>query len=245
MICLTARCMGSEKTGKPLHIGIILDGNRRFAKKLGQNPWDGHQKGAEKVEMLFQWCKDLDIKELTLYTFSMQNFNRDKDEVDHLMSLFTRFFGKKDIKDKVTEHRIRVRFIGRTHLFRPEVKAKIDELEEFTRDFSDYTINFAFGYGGREEITDAAKKLAKDVKAGTLDPDDIDESTFASYLYTDHDPDFIIRTGGSMRTSNFLPWQSIYSEWFFLEKTWPEFEKEDLLACIDEFSGKRERRFGR
>ncbi|MBU0457496.1 MAG: polyprenyl diphosphate synthase [Nanoarchaeota archaeon] len=226
------------------HIGIILDGNRRFAKRLMMQPWKGHEYGINKVEKLFNWGKELGIKELTLYVFSMQNFNRPQKEFDYLMKLFLEFFSNEMIKEKIYENKIKIRFIGRTHLLPEEVYSKIIKLMDETKDYDDYIINFAMAYGGQEEVVDAVKMLIKDIKKNKINEDIIDEELFENYLYLKSKPDLIIRTGGDHRTSNFLIWQSNYSEWFFLDKFWPEFEKEDLMKVIDEFNN-RERRFGK
>lgn len=226
------------------HIGIILDGNRRFAKRLMKEPWKGHEFGAGKVEKLFDWCKELDIREMTLYCFSMQNFHRPKKEFDYLMKLFKKFFERAKTNKKIHENKIKIKFIGRVHLFPKEVYKKMKELEEATKNYSGYKINFAMAYGGREEIIDAVKMLGKDIKNGKLKINKINERMFSKFLYMDSEPELIIRTGGENRTSNFLAWQGVYSEWIFLDKTWPEFEKQDLIDCTEDFS-KRERRFGR
>jgi len=237
--------MADEKRNPyPKHIGIILDGNRRFAKRLMAKPWMGHKWGAEKVGKLFEWCKDLGVNELTLYAFSMQNFNRPKEEFDYLMKTFVEFFADTKANKTIHENKIRINFIGRIHLFPEEVNTRMKELMESTKDYSEYTVNFAMAYGGREELIDAVKKIGRKLEAGEIKPEDIDAETINKNLYMDHEPEFIIRTGGDHRTSNFLVWQSWYSEWFFLQKTWPEFEKEDLVACIEQYMG-RERRFGR
>ena len=224
---------------KAKHIGIILDGNRRYAKKILKEPWKGHDSGADKVEKLFDWCKDLGITELTLYIFSLQNFNRDKKEVDYLMDLFCKSFESKKIKEKIQVNKIKINFIGRKHLLPPKVKEIIERLQEETKEYADFTANFAMAYGGREEIVDGVNKIIKEGKIK-----EVDEKLFSEYLQLRHEPDLIIRTGGERRTSNFLVWQSWYSEWFFLDKYWPEFEKEDLVKTVKEFS-QRERRFGR
>lgn len=233
-----------EIYNKPKHVGLVLDGNRRFAKRLMKEPWKGHEYGADKVDKLFDWCKELGIKEITLYAFSMQNFNRPKIEFDYLMNLFMEFFDKAKTSEKIHSNKIRIRFIGRIHLFPTNVYEKMKELEQATRDYSDYNVNFAMAYGGREEIVDAIKKLGRDIEDGKIRVSELNEDMFSKFLYMESEPDFIIRTGGDHRTSNFLAWQSTYSEWMFLEKTWPEFEKEDLINCVKEFS-QRERRFGK
>ncbi len=224
---------------KVTHIGIILDGNRRFAQKLLKEPWKGHEYGAQKVEQLFDWCRELDIKEATLYIFSLQNFNRSKKEVEYLMGLFCDFFSDVKIKHKIRENDIKVSFIGRTHLLPPKVQEKIKTLTEETKHFSDFKVNFAIAYGGREEIIDGINKIIREGKVK-----EVDEKIFSRHLYLQSEPDLIIRTGGDHRTSNFLLWQSWYSEWFFVDKYWPEFEKDDLVTVLEEFA-QRERRFGR
>jgi len=218
------------------HLGIILDGNRRFSKRLMLEPWKGHEYGAEKMEKLFEWIKELGIKELTLYCFSLENFKRPKKEFDFLMKLFKKEFSKLKSDKRVHEDKIKIRFIGKTELFDAELQKIIKELEEATKSYNSYLINFALGYGGRQEIVEAVKKLIES-------KEEINEKNLTKNLWLKSEPDLIIRTGGEKRTSNFLPWQSAYSEWVFLDKTWPEFTKQDLIYCINEFS-KRERRFG-
>ncbi len=226
------------------HIGIILDGNRRFAKKLMKQPWKGHEWGAQKVEKLFDWCTELGVKELTLYAFSMQNFNRPKQEFDYLMQLFQKFFTKLENDGRLEKQNIRVNFIGRIHLFPQELYQKMLSVMKKTKDNKTYTVNFALAYGGQEEIVDAVKQIGRDLEAGKITADTINKEIIEKNLYISSQPDLIIRTGGEQRTSNFLVWQSWYSEWFFLEKTWPEFEREDLVTIITQFKG-RERRFGK
>lgn len=231
----------------PKHVAIILDGNRRFAKKLMLKPWKGHEWGANKVKKLLEWCGELGIHELTLYTFSVQNFNRPKEEFDYLMNVFKQEFDtmlQPDNLTKLNQNGLRINFIGRLTMFTPDIQEKMNKLMELTKNNNQRHVNFAMAYGGREEVVDAARKISEEVKNGTLNINDINEQTFAQHLYTNSDPDLIIRTGGEKRTSNFLIWQGNYSEWFFLEKTWPEFEKQDLVQCINEYE-QRERRFGK
>lgn len=236
--------MESTKNKVPEHIGIILDGNRRFAKRLMMKPWKGHEWGAKKVEKLFNWCKDLGIKEATLYTFSVENFNRPKDEFDFLMKIFKMEFKRLMKNEDVMKEGIRVNFIGRICMFNSELETLMRQVMEKTKNNDRYIVNFAMAYGGRSEVVDAVRKIAEQIKEGKLNVDQINEETFKNYLYTADEPDLIIRTGGEKRTSNFLPFQGAYSEWLFLEKTWPEFEKEDLVEAIAEY-GRRERRFGK
>ena len=231
-----------EIVSVPKHVAIVLDGNRRFAKKLMLKPWKGHEWGKGKVEKLFEWAKELGVNELTLYAFSIQNLNRPKEEFDYLMKLFVESFNgiKNDIKIK----EVKMNFIGRINLFPKEVQKAMNELMEKTKDNIPYIVNFAMAYGGQEEVIDAVKKISEQVKDGKLDINKINEESFKDYLYLKDSPELIIRTGGEKRTSNFLNYQAAYSEWIYLEKMWPEFEKEDFEECIKEYSS-RQRRFGR
>ena len=229
----------------PRHIGIILDGNRRYAKKRGLPTLAGHRKGFDNMKNLFKWCKELDIKELSLYCFSMQNFNRSKEEVDYLMNIFADA-AKEALKNKdVHENKIRINVLGRLHLFPEKVIKPMEEVMEKTKAYDQHTVNFCLGYGGREEIVDGIKKLVRDAKDGKIKEEDISVETFYPYLYTQSEPDLIIRTSGEQRTSNFLMWHQAYSEWMFVKKHWPEFSKEDLMECIREFAETRQRRFGK
>ncbi|MBI2667351.1 di-trans,poly-cis-decaprenylcistransferase [Candidatus Woesearchaeota archaeon] len=228
----------------PKYIGIILDGNRRFAKRLMLKPFMGHEWGAKKVEKLFDWCKELGIKEVTLYAFSIQNFNRPKEEFDFLMNIFKKEFTRLFDDPRLENDKVKINFIGRIWKFPEDLQDIMKKLMYKTRDNDNYIVNFAMAYGGREEVIDAVKRIGENVKNGKLDINDINEKVFSKNLYTDHEPELIIRTGGEKRTSNFLIWQSHYSEWVFLEKTWPEFEKEDLIQAIEDYS-QRERRFGK
>lgn len=228
----------------PGHIAIVLDGNRRFAKRLMKEPWKGHELGAKKLEKLFDWCSEIGVKELTVYAFSIQNFNRPKREFNYLMKIFNEEFGRLLLDEKVHERKVKIRIIGRIEKFPKDLYEKMKKVMDMTKDYDNYIINFAMAYGGREEIVDATKKVAEKIKSGELNVSEINEESFSDALYMKDCPDLIIRTGGDKRTSNFLPWQSTYAEWFFLEKMWPEFEKEDLVNVIAEFND-RERRFGR
>ena len=226
------------------HIAIIMDGNRRYAKKLKLSSGKGHEKGAEKLFDVVDWCLEFKIKELTLYTFSMQNFNRQKSEVKTLFFLFKKYFTKLKDDKKIHNNRIRIRIIGRTHLFPPDLQKSIREITEKTKDYDNLIINFAMAYGGREEIVDAAKQISEEVKFSDLNIEEINEKLFSEKLYLNSDPDIVIRTGGDTRTSNFLPWQTIYSEWFFTKSLWPEFSKEEFTGILNEFR-ERQRRFGK
>ncbi len=231
----------------PRHIGIILDGNRRFAKKLMLKPWMGHEWGAKKFRQFLDWARELGVQEVTAYTFSLQNFNRPKEEFGYLMDIFAKEFAALATQEKSAELRqngVRINFIGRINMFPQHVQEGMRKLMDMTKDNTPFVVNFAMAYGGREEVVDAVKKLGEDINTGKISVDKLNEDVFGKYLYLNSDPEIIIRTGGEKRTSNFLPWQGIYSEWFFVEKTWPEFEKEDFLKVLKEFKN-RERRFGR
>ncbi|MBW3022009.1 di-trans,poly-cis-decaprenylcistransferase [Candidatus Woesearchaeota archaeon] len=229
----------------PKHVAIIMDGNRRFAKRLMLEPWKGHEIAAEdNLERLCDWCEEAGVNELTLYAFSTENFNRPKREFDFLMKLFKKIFRELLEDPKVMERGLCVRFIGRLQMFDDEIQELVKKVMDRTCDNSDFFLNIAIGYGGRHEIVDGVRKVIGLAKKGMIDEDDIDENTFKNYLYNGSEPDLIIRTGGEKRLSNFLMWQSAYSELIFLDKMFPEFNKEDFDWCIKEY-GERERRFGK
>ena len=232
-----------ELENVPKHLGIIMDGNRRFAKRLTAKPWKGHEWGAKKLASVLEWCQEFKIKELTIYTFSIQNFNRPKQEFDFLMALFEKNFEELKKDKRIYDNNIRINIIGRLWMFPESVQKRMREIMEQTKDHNSYTINFAMAYGGREEVIDAAKKIAEMVNSGKLKIDDINEEVFKNNLYIKSEPDLIIRTGGEKRSSNFLAFQSAYSEYIYIEKMWPEFEKEDFVLCLEEYSN-RKRRFG-
>jgi len=228
----------------PKHIAIILDGNRRFAKKLSLEPWKGHDHGKEKVEELLDWCKELGVKELTLYALSIQNLSRPKIEVDYLLHIIKKVFETFYNDKRIDEDQVKINVIGRYNMLPSDIIEAINKLVKKTEKYNNYILNLAIAYGGREEITDSVKKIAQKVMLGELDPEDITESIIQDNLYISSEPELIIRTGGDRRTSNFLIWQSYYSEWFFVDKMWPEFTKEDLISIFTEFEH-RERRFGK
>ena len=228
----------------PNHIGFILDGNRRFAKRLMKKPWEGHMLGFEKVKKLLGWCSRLGVREMTLYCFSMQNFNRPKEEFDYLMQQFEKAFNEVAGMDEVHKKRIRIRAIGRKELLPENVQAAIRKAEDATKDYDDYRLNIAIAYGGREEIINAVKRIGRLIEQGKVTDKDIGKELVEKNLYTGDEPDLIIRTGGERRTSNFLMWQSSYAEWIFIQKMWPEFEEEDLVKCVEDYR-QRERRFGK
>jgi len=220
----------------PKHIGIIIDGNRRFAKKLMMKPWKGHEWGAKKVEKVLEWGNDLGVSELTIYTLSLENFNRPETEFNYLMNLFKKEFKRLSKDHQLQEKEIRINFIGRLWMLDEELQQRLNEISNKTKNNSKFTVNFAIAYGGRQEVVDATIKIAEQVKSGKLNISKINEETFSNNLWSSSEPDLIIRTGGEIRTSNFLNFQAAYSEWIFLEKSWPEFEKEDFISAIDEYT---------
>ena len=226
----------------PKKIAIILDGNRRFAKKLGLQPWKGHEYGMKKLEELFGWCLELGIKELTLYSFSTENFNRAKNEIDFLFGLFKKKFDEIRKGRDIFKNEVRVNVIGRSYMFPKDIQKAMAEVAEKTKNNRKLTVNFALAYGGRQEIVDSFKRIIKNNP--NINPDKINEMLITQNLYLQSEPDMVIRPGGEMRTSNFLTWQSVYSEWIFIDKFWPEFTKKDLIECIEEFN-RRERRYGK
>jgi tritrans,polycis-undecaprenyl-diphosphate synthase [geranylgeranyl-diphosphate specific] len=232
---------------KPEHIAIILDGNRRWATDRALNPWSGHEKGAEKVEQLIDWCLKLNVKSITLYAFSTENFRRSKDEVAEIMRIACHNLQKILTDERVRKDKVRVKVIGRTSLLPDDLQEVIRNVEKTTQDYDEHFLNFAFAYGGRAEIADAAKKIAGEVYSGKLNPEEVDEAVFEQHLYTAHlpkqDPDLIIRTSGEERLSGFLLWQSAYSELCFLDVYWPDFRLIDLLRSVRTFQN-RKRRFG-
>ncbi len=232
---------------KPEHIAIILDGNRRWANEQEINPWLGHQQGAETVEKLLDWCQMIGVKFITLYTFSTENFRRPSGEVEEIMRIAEVKFRKLLTDERIHRNRVHVKVIGRVNLLPENLQTLIAEVEKATADYDNQFLNFAFAYGGRAEIVDAAKAIAEKVKAGELDVGDVNEDTFEKYLYTSHmpkqDPDMIIRTSGEERLSGFLLWQAAYSELLFLDVYWPDFRLIDMLRAIRTFQ-RRKRRFG-
>ena len=227
------------------HLAIILDGNRRLAKKLMLKPWEGHKLGARKVEELFTWCRELGIKELTLYALSYDNFHkRPKDELDYLLNLFKQEFTRLLDDSEIMDNKVKIRFIGNRLILPKDIQEIMHDLEEKTRFNEGYTINFAIAYGGREEIIEAVKAVADEAMRGNVKPEEISMDYFSEKLYLQSNPDLIIRTGGNFRTSNFLVWQSAYSEWHIIKKFWPEFTKQDLINAIEDYS-KREIRLGK
>lgn len=227
----------------PQHVAIILDGNGRWAKKRHMPRNYGHKVGADNLEQVIEDAWDLGIKYLTVYAFSTENWKRSVEEVTGLMTIL-RDFLRRSI-EKSMKNNMRVSIIGKRDRLDKDIVAAIEELEETTKNNTGLHFIVALNYGGRDEITRAVAGIAQDYKDGKLDIADITEDFISSRLDTAGipDPDLLIRTSGEIRTSNFLPWQISYSEFYFCDTLWPDFKKADLQKAIDYFNG-RERRFG-
>ena len=229
----------------PRHIAIIMDGNRRWAKEHKLDGSFGHKKGAEVLETVAKYCNKIGIEALTVYAFSTENWKRTKEEVGAILLLLNMYLDKF-LKTADLEN-IKLRVIGDREKNMPEeIKTKMIQMEEKTKNNTGLKFNIAFNYGGRDEIVKATQKIAQQVKDGKLNIEDITEDTISNNLYTAGlpDPDLLIRTSGELRTSNFLPWQITYSEFMFLDKYWPDFTTDDIDKAIEEFS-KRHRRVGK
>ncbi len=235
-----------KKYKLPKHVAIIMDGNRRLAERFGLKPWDGHRLGADKVEDVLEWCINLGIETITVYAFSTENFSRPKEELENLFDIFEEYFKRIADDERIHKNRVRVKAIGKIERFPERVREAIKNAEEKTKGYDNLQFNLAMAYGGRQEVLDALKKIAEDVKSGKLDLTTITESTISENLYTNGlpDPDLIIRTSGEERISGFLLWQSAYSELYFCESYWPGFRKIDFLRALRTYQ-RRKRRFGR
>ena len=236
---------------RPHHLGIIMDGNRRFARRSGfARVIDGHQKGADKLHDVLRWCRENGVGVVTVWCFSIENFQRSTEEVEALLGLFEEKTREMAEGDQVHENRIRVRFIGRLELLPESLRQEISRVEGATAGYDQFQLNIAMAYGGRQEIADAFRRhIAERAAAGVgleeivegLDADSIDP-----YLYTSGqpEPDLILRTSGEVRLSGFLLWQSAYSEYYFCETNWPAFREIDFLRALRAYD-ERQRRFGR
>ncbi|MZR13307.1 di-trans,poly-cis-decaprenylcistransferase [Maritimibacter sp. DP07] len=232
-----------EVPAKGLHVAIIMDGNGRWAKERRRPRLFGHHAGAKRAREIVESCPDLGVTHITLFAFSTENWKRTQAEVAGLMSLFRRYINK-------TAHELDaegacVRFIGDRIKLDPKLRKLMDDLEDLTKDNDRVHVTVALNYGGRDEVARATQRLARDVKAGNLDPEEIDEETLPKYLDTCMlpDPDLVIRTSGEARVSNFLLWQSAYAEYEFVDTLWPDFDRATFAAILDKFA-LRDRRFG-
>ena len=232
----------------PNHVALILDGNRRWAKRHLSLTKQGHWRGADAVENLLDWCEELDIKIITLYALSAENLNRKDDELDYLYDLIRMRLEKLYNDPRIHKNKMRVKAIGRIELLPESIKEILRKLDDATKDYNEHFLNIALAYGGQFELVDAVKKIGEKIKDGTIDVKDIDKKEIESNLYTSHlpqsSPDMILRTSGEKRLSGFLMWQSAYSELVFMDIFWPEFRKIDLMRAIRTFQ-ERKRRMGK
>jgi tritrans,polycis-undecaprenyl-diphosphate synthase [geranylgeranyl-diphosphate specific] len=231
---------------RPRHLAIILDGNRRWAEELRLSANEGHRKGFENVVRVIRWAQDLDIRELTVFAFSTENFERDRDEVEGLMDLLVEACEEFGKDPDIHRDRVRIRAIGRVELLPERVRKAIDRIEKATGSYDRFHLNIAVAYGGRAEIVDAIKKLYHSVEKGEKSIDEITEEDVTKHLYKEDmiDPDMIIRTSGEQRLSGFLLWQSAYAELYFEEAYFPSFRKIDFLRALRTYQN-RARRFGK
>ena len=227
----------------PEHIAIIMDGNRRWARAKGLDPKLGHKEGVKSLENIALYANKIGIKYLTVYAFSTENWKRAADEVGALMILIQTYLDR--FSKRAETENIKMKILGDIEVLNEGLKNQIKQAAQRTQNNTGLTLNIAFNYGGRAEIIKATKEIAEKVKNNELNIEDINEQEFEKSLYTagQPDPDLLIRTGGELRTSNYLPWQLVYSEFYVTDKYWPEFDNEALLEAIYEFQ-KRDRRFG-
>jgi len=240
----------AQVKGEPIpgHIGIILDGNRRWAQNQGVFRELGHEEGANRAEELLDWCHELGIKTVTLYVLSTENLERPPDELEELFGLIEARLARLLTDERIVRYKVNVRAIGHLDPLPESIVNLLQAIEKKTSNYSDHYLNIAVAYGGRAEITDVVKSVAQDVKSGKLNPDAITEDTVSNRLYTSYlpnqEPDLIIRTSGEERMSGFLLWQGAYSELVFVDVFWPAFRYIDLLRAIRTYQ-KRRRRYGK
>lgn len=227
----------------PRHIAVIMDGNGRWAQERGLERNAGHRAGIESVREIIRACRDYGVEVLTLYAFSIENWNRPRGEVSELMRLLEKYLVTE--LDEVIENNARVRSIGRLDRLPPSTRRAVQGAVDKTATNTGLQLIFALSYGGRAELVDAARHMMRDAEAGKIDPEDLDEKTFSAYLYAPDvpDPDLMIRTGNEQRISNFLLWQVAYAELHLSDKMWPEFRRADFESAILDYQ-QRERRFG-
>lgn len=232
-----------EEKNLPNHIAIIMDGNRRWAKNKKLPVKLGHKQGAETLKKIVKYCNNIGIGFITVYAFSTENWKRSEDEVTALMNLLKNYLD--DFANTADTGNIVVRVLGDLNALSEELQKSIEKTIDRTKNNTGIVFNIALNYGGRAEIINATKKIAEDVKNGKISVDDIDEKLISENLYTktDPDPDLLIRTSGEIRLSGFLPWQSVYSEFLFLDKLWPDFNEKDIDNAIEIYN-KRNRKFG-
>lgn len=232
-----------EENNIPTHVAIIMDGNRRWARKRNIDYRLGHKEGAKTLEKIVRYAKKVGIKYITVYAFSTENWKRTSEEVSALMLLLKTYLD--DYGKRADTENIKVKVLGDILALTSGLQKSIKKCEERTKDNDGIYFSICINYGGRDEIVHAVKKIAQDVKDGKIGIDDINEKLMNNYLYTKEipDPDLIIRTSGELRTSGFLTWQSVYSEYLFMDKYWPDFSEDDIDFAIKEYQ-KRNRKFG-
>lgn len=232
-----------EENNIPTHVAIIMDGNRRWARKRNIDYRLGHKEGAKTLEKIVRYAKKAGIKYITVYAFSTENWKRTSEEVSALMLLLKTYLD--DYGRRADTENIKVKVLGDITALTPGLQKSIKKCEERTKDNDGIYFSICINYGGRDEIVHAVKNIAQDVKDGKIEIDDINEELMNNYLYTKEipDPDLIIRTSGELRTSGFLTWQSVYSEYLFMDKYWPDFSEDDIDFAIKEYQ-KRNRKFG-
>jgi len=233
--------MNNSEQKKLKCVGMIMDGNRRWAKEHKLSSLKGHTKGYEKLKEFVSWSKELGIKNVIVYAFSLENWKRSEKEVSYLLDLFRKIV--KEFFDSMEKEKIKIKFFGDISSFPKDLKDNIINLEKKTEKYKDFNLFIALSYGGRQEILSAVKGAVRDSKGKKIN---LTEGNFSDYMWSKGmpDPDIIIRTGGEMRLSNFLPWQSVYSELFFTETYWPDFSRKEYQNIISSYN-KRERRFGK
>jgi tritrans,polycis-undecaprenyl-diphosphate synthase [geranylgeranyl-diphosphate specific] len=241
---LYGRLLEREITGAPTHVAVIQDGNRRYARQRGGDATDGYRAGAETTEEVLRWCDQLGVEELTLYAFSTENFERDREEREVLFDLLERKLLEFADREEIHEKGVRIRAIGEVDRLPPRVREAVDHAESRTAGYDRLHLNIALAYGGRAELLGAARDIAREIEAGALDPGDIDADAVEQRLYEGptRDVDLIIRTGGDERTSNFLPWHANGNEAavFFCTPYWPEFRRIDFLRAIRTYESREE-----
>lgn len=235
--------MENSNQGLPTHIGIIMDGNRRWAKSQGKPAGFGHKAGAKTIENIVRYANKIGLKYITVYAFSTENWKRSEDEVSGLMLLLQNYL--TEYAKRADTENIRIKVLGDITKLPEGTQKSIKECIERTKNNTGVTFSIALNYGGRAEIIEAVKEISQQVKEGKIMAEDISEELLSSYLYTKDmpDPDLIIRTSGEIRLSGFLAWQSTYSELYFIEKNWPDFTEKDLDEAIEEYN-RRTRKFG-
>lgn len=237
-----------KKKPLPKHIAIIMDGNRRFARSKGLPEFMGHIFGSKKAERVLEWCREIGIRTLTMYAFSTENFKRSEEEKRNIFNLVKRELRRLISDERTHKYRMRVKIVGKKNLLPNDVLEIVEEVEEVTKDYDNYFLNVALAYGGRQEIVDAIRSILREVKGGRVRVEDIDENLFSRYLYSDNgyeNVDIVIRTGGELRLSNFLPWQTASSLTYFVDVYWPAFRKIDLLRAIRTWQNIRARYINR